>query len=884
MRTCLAEDDLLELLRGGALGEAPELEAHLADCAACSGLLVTLLGGGGGAAAVRWGALVGRNLGPYELEAQIGAGAMGAVYRARDNRLGRTVAVKVLPPHADSSQELDRRLEIEARAAAAIAHPNVVRVYDVGREDGVTFIVEELVEGETLRARLARGPVDARTVRRLALDLARGLAAAHAAGVVHRDLKPENLLLTADGTLKILDFGLAKIDGGDATATDPGAVRGTVGYMAPEQARGEATDARCDLFATGAILYELATGRRAFDGASHAERMAAVLRDTPSVDDPALAALAPVVARCLDKDPGRRFQSAADLAWIIEQPAVELPASTGRRAFLVGGAAALASGGLGVASGLWLARHGGPPPSPKFRPLSYRHGRVSAARFTVDGGTLLFGAAWDADPLTAYLVRLDGGAAQPVDAPPADVLAVSSRGEVAIGLDRRSLEGQVVVGRLALVPVGGGAPRPLFDDVAEADFLPDGSALAITRRDARGFRLELPAGKSFFDAPGWISHPRVSADGGRVACLVHPSVYDDSGDVVVVERGGASRSAAVGFSSVNGLAWDPDGETLWISATREAEGTAVRTVGRDGSERVVAQLTGRLRLHDVARDRRVAVSTEAWRTRSIVARRGEPERDVALAQFSVITDLSPDGQIVLSGEFGADEATNGVYVRAMGGGRALRLGPGLPLAVSPSGTRVAAQIPEAATPLVVYSTTSGAQPTLQLGAIREVSNGRFIDDDRLLLSAADSEGARRMWRLDIEGRAPVPLTAPGQTGRCELDARRRRAAFVDPAGALVVIDLGDATQKTVTGTFEAHRVCGWTPEGRVLVRSNAAPVRIVAVDPGDGATTPAGEISPPPAGLRGVDTLIVRGDVTAYSYGQELSQLFIMSGAVATGG
>jgi serine/threonine protein kinase len=318
---CLAEDDLLELARGRALDDAPDLEAHLADCAACSSLLAALLDG---ADAPAWGALVGRTLGPYRLEAQIGAGAMGAVYRARDERLGRRVAIKVLPAHGRDSAELARRLGLEARAAGAIAHPNVVTIHDVGHDAGVAYVVAELVEGESLRSVIERGPVPRARVESIARDLARGLAAAHAVGVVHRDLKPENLIVAADGTLKILDFGLAKVRGAGADGvdaldeTEPGAIFGTVGYMAPEQARGEPADARSDLFSAGAILYELATGRRAFGGASHAERLSAVLRDTPPLDAGELGELAPVIARCLEKDPRRRFQSAQDLAWVLE--------------------------------------------------------------------------------------------------------------------------------------------------------------------------------------------------------------------------------------------------------------------------------------------------------------------------------------------------------------------------------------------------------------------------------------------------------------------------------------------------------------------------------------------------------------------------------------
>jgi serine/threonine protein kinase len=269
VRLCLDEDELYRLTHGRTLGETPEAEAHLADCGACSSLLATLLDAR--PSPERWGALTNQLVGPYLLVGQVGAGAMGAVYRATDTRLGRTVAVKVLAPHARG------QLEAEARAAAAIDHPNVVRVYDVGE----SWVVEELVEGRSLREAIARGKLELAETRRLAVQLARGLEAAHGAGVVHRDLKPENLLVTAEGVLKILDFGLAR----RLDADEPPGVHGTPGYFSPEQARGERVDARSDLFAAGAIVYELATGRRAFGGADHAQRIAAVLRETPPVDE-----------------------------------------------------------------------------------------------------------------------------------------------------------------------------------------------------------------------------------------------------------------------------------------------------------------------------------------------------------------------------------------------------------------------------------------------------------------------------------------------------------------------------------------------------------------------------------------------------------------------
>jgi eukaryotic-like serine/threonine-protein kinase len=272
----------------------------------------------------------GVRLGPYEIVTAIGAGGMGEVYRARDPRLGRDIAIKVLP--AAYSSDLDRlqRFEQEARAAAALNHPNILATFDIGRHDGASYIVSELLDGETLRDRLRSSGPPLRKAIEYAIQIARGLSAAHAKGVVHRDLKPENVFITADGGVKILDFGLAKLThtesvsaGATALPTTPpqtmaGIVLGTVGYMAPEQVRGLAADHRCDIFAFGTILYESLSSRRAFTGETMMDAMTAILKEDPPdlpVDERRIPpALARIVDRCLEKNPDARFQSAGDLA------------------------------------------------------------------------------------------------------------------------------------------------------------------------------------------------------------------------------------------------------------------------------------------------------------------------------------------------------------------------------------------------------------------------------------------------------------------------------------------------------------------------------------------------------------------------------------------
>jgi serine/threonine protein kinase/Flp pilus assembly protein TadD len=268
-------------------------------------------------------------LGPYEIIARLGAGGMGEVYRARDTRLEREVAIKVLPEAVADDPVALARFQREVKAVAALPHPNILAIYDVGTDGGVTYAVMELLEGETLAGRIKQGPLDVRQGLAVALGVADGLAAAHAKGVVHRDVKPANIFLTADGGVKVLDFGLARIDSKATTPppgltetitleTKPGALIGTLAYMSPEQIRGQPADARSDLFAFGCVLYEIVTGRRPFLEATNADTMAAILHEPPTPlsasgrDRP--AELDRVILRCLEKDPSRRFQSARDLA------------------------------------------------------------------------------------------------------------------------------------------------------------------------------------------------------------------------------------------------------------------------------------------------------------------------------------------------------------------------------------------------------------------------------------------------------------------------------------------------------------------------------------------------------------------------------------------
>ena len=872
---CPSEDVLLGLATG-ALADDPEAERHLAGCATCSALVAAAVR----AAPVRaWDALVGTTLGPYRLDAQIGAGGMGAVYRAWDPRLGRALAVKVLH---DARGPRDDRLVAEARAAAVIEHRAVVGIYDVGESDGLAYVAMELVEGESLRSALGGGALGGVRARALITTLVDGVAAAHARGVVHRDLKPENLVLTKDG-LRILDFGLARSSDELALDATAPAAAGTAGYMAPEQVRGAAVDARADLFAIGAIAYELATGRRAFPGATMADRLTATLRDAPATD--ALGELAPIVARCLAKAPEDRFQTASDLAWAlrttIAAPTAAVPARVSRRGVIVGGVAAATAGALGVIVG----RHRGArsaPALPEMRPLTHRSGRVYSARFTHDGGRAVVCAAWDAEPLEVAVIELGTGEHTSLELPGAHLAAVSARGELALTREHRFIDHQSARGELAVRSLSGGALRPLADDIAEAEFLPEalvpgspppgagaspirGGVLAVVRPVASGFRIELPLDTLLVEDRGWLTHLRASPDGTRLAYLRHPGTDDDSGALVVIELATrAQRTLTEGWASIAGLAWDPDSASVWFTASRDDLRSTLHRATLDG--RVTAQpspATSRLRLHDVARDRRALINSDVWRLRAMIGL-----ADRSGSEVSYVADLASDGTVAV-GDLDHLDNGAGTYLVPYDGGRRLRLGPGYPVAISPSGRQVAANF-DRADRMIVYATGSGEAPRIAAPGL--VLYGRWLDEQSLI-GLYDG----RLWRLAFD-RAPTALTATG--GPMALDPARQRCAYVDRAHQLHVLEVASGADRVVLEGLARTEVCGWLAAvDAIVIRSTTTPLVLERVDPTTGARTPHRTVQPPRLGLKAVDQFLLHadGERFAYSYGQELSQLFLMT-------
>ncbi len=825
---------------------------------------------------------VGSRLGPYEVLQPLGAGGMGEVYRARDTRLGREVAVKRLRPDLAGSEERRRRFEREARAASALNHPHIVSLFDVGEVDGSLFIAMELVDGRTLREALADERLPLRKLLDVAVQAANALARAHEDGIVHRDLKPENLMLSKDGYLKILDFGLAKLveaepTGGSEVATavsgtHSGAVLGTVGYMSPEQAAGRAVDFRSDQFSLGTVLYELAAGRRPFARDTSAETLTAIIREEPEPllqSAPQLPApLRWVIERCLAKDPDERYASTKDLARELETLRRRLPETTGSGE--TAGVAAEAAGDR----------------FPTFQRLTFRRGTILSARFAPDGQTVIYGASWDGQPCRLHSTRPESPESSALALPDAEILAISGSGQVALSLDRHWDGRFIWSGTLAQVPLVGGAPREILEDVQWADWSPDGAALAVVRRVAGTCRVEYPIGNVLFETAGWASHVRVAPDGERVAFLHHPTQGDDGGGVVSVERGTARATVhAEGWMSVYGLAWRSPGE-IWFTASKGGVARAIWAVAVSGGrERLLARTPSELTIQDVSRSGRTLMTSDNGMVGIMAARAGDPaERDLSLFDWSLLRDISPDGKLILfdeSGEGGG--STHAVYVRRTDGSPAVRLGEGVAGGFSPDG-RWAICRKAGMRQLMMLPVRAGEARSLDLRGLT-YHTARFVPDGTGILTAANEpNGAVRLWVYPLGGGEPRTVTEGGVSVGffpTSPDGRHTIAQSADSSWHLVPLDGG--APREIPGLEPHDRPVAIAKDGASLYgfRRGELPGQVFRLDLGSGARQAHRELQPrDAAGVVEIVSVALTPDGESYAYSQHriLSDLFLVDG------
>jgi serine/threonine protein kinase/Tol biopolymer transport system component len=841
----------------------------------------------------------GTRLGPYEILSPLGAGGMGEVYRARDTRLEREVAIKVLPGALASDAERLKRFEKEARSASALNHPNIVTIYDIGSEDGTSYIAMERVEGFTLREQLVGGALPMKKLLPIATQIAEGLSKAHEAGIVHRDLKPENVMVTRDGLVKILDFGLAKLtstlsgsgEGSNLptmTGTTPGVVVGTVGYMSPEQASGEALDFRSDQFALGSILYEMATGKRAFQRKTAIDTLAAILNEEPEpivgLNPQVPLPLRWIAERCLGKDPEGRYASTKDLARelanvrdrLSEAVSVgTLAAPPSRRMALGLALAGAVLAGVALLSGKVLWRQ--PPSSPlEFQRLTFRRGIPSRARFSPDGQTVVYSAAWEGGPEDLYSMRLDNPESRRFDLPPAYVLSISSAGELAILLNVRSPYPPQRLGTLARVPLVGGAPREVLEDVNGADWSPNGKELAIIRQVGDRRRLEFPIGKKLYEAP-MIWAPRVSPRGDLVAFL---EMSEEGRDLCIIDAAGKKQTLAhnAGF----GLAWSPDGDEIWTAWAK------LEAVTLAGKQRVLANFPEPLSgdVYDVSRDGRLLLLLAEFTQGIAVLPPGETrERELSWLGFSSVAGISQDGKWLLFNDGTRSSVEGGAYFRSTDGSVP-------PILLSEGGVGVSLS-PDSKWALVVHQgrtsefelvpTGPGEKKVLKVAGIDATDSATTFlpDGKRVLIESGQLGHPPRCYVQDLVGGVPRAITPEGVHSPVASPDGRLIAAL-DAESKVFLYPVEGGTPKAAAGPAEKGELKAWSADGRSLYvseRVGDGRIRVFRRDLATGRRDLWKELAPAdPAGIVSMDVHIAPNGAYAYGYNRFPGNLYLVKG------
>jgi|RhiMetdeSRZDD1v2_1073273.scaffolds.fasta_scaffold108102_2 eukaryotic-like serine/threonine-protein kinase len=855
----------------------------------------------------------GTKLGPYEVLSLLGTGGMGEVYRARDERLRRDVALKVLPASIAQDADRLRRFESEARAASALNHPNIVTVHDIGKSNGTTYMAMEFIDGASLRQMLANGALPEKKMLEVAVQIADGLAKAHSAGIVHRDLKPENVMVSRDGFVKLLDFGLAKpftapSEGMSAIPTmagetQPGTVLGTVGYMSPEQASGRSLDYRSDQFSLGSILYEMATGQRAFQKPTGAETLSAIIREEPDsvarVNPRAPAPYRWIVDRCLAKDPEDRYASTRDLARDLKsvREHVSEVTSTASGATAVApmhrrrtvawwlAAAALLAG---LAGGVLLDRRIRKVEPPTFRQLTFRRGSIGSARFAPDGQTIMYSASWDGRSMEVFVSRLDSPESRPFGLAKAELLSVSPSGEMAVSVDRRDAFAFNRTGTLARIGMtGGGSPKEFLEDILWADWASDGQSLAVVRPQSGKIRLEYPVGHVLYETAGWISHPRVSPRGDEVAFLDHPVQGDDSGTVMLVDRAGKRRAISEPYESVQGLCWSPDGNEVFFSASYAGNNRALQAVTRSGRVRVIARGTGTLTIQDISKaGKALVIEDKGRKSISALLPGAATERDFAWLDWSLPRSISDDGQLLLFDESGAGGGAGySVYVRKADGSPAVRLGPGIGAGLSPD-SRLALSISGQSTAqrLTLYPIGVGEPRTLPPTGLRIEQVCWLSDGRRIVFSGAEPDHGSRLWVQAIDEAKPRAFSPEGyRMFERSPSPDDKVVAVVGPDRRFYLYPIAGGEPTPIPGLAPGDVVAGWRQDGKsVFVRRRGeVPLRVMTLDLASGRKQLWKELMPPdPAGVSTIAPVLITPDEKyyAYSYTRSLADLYVVEG------
>ena len=855
--------------------------------------------------------MIGKSLRSYRIEAKLGAGGMGVVYKAVDSRLGRTAAIKILSSAALNADR-ERRFVQEAKAASSLNHPNIVTIYDIDTQeiDGkpVQYIAMEFVAGDTLDHLIGRKGLRIRDVLKYAVQIADALAAAHAAGIVHRDLKPANVIVTPQGVVKVLDFGLAKLNetadadayaetvhGEGSPITEDGTILGTVAYMSPEQAEGKKIDTRSDIFSFGSVLYEMTTGQRAFAGGSKLSSLSAVLYKDPQPPSQSVPEIPPeldrIIARCLKKDPERRWQAMADVKVALEElreetdsskiglatpiPAARKPRTTRwQTARLVTGI--VLGTALGLALGVSYEQKFFRPDPPSFQRLTFRRGDVTSAKFA-PGDTVVYSAEWDGTTSKLFSAQPGNREARPLELPSARVLAISQRGEMAI------LLGGEDVGTLARVPFGGGAPREILEGVSGADWGPDGESLAVVRSLVGKFRLEYPVGTVLYETekrPPMM--PQVSADGKLVAFFDFDVEVGDYA-LCVVGSNHPRQALSRGWRAIGALNWSPDNREIWFSGGQPGSDPALYAVTLKGEQRLVSQTGGMIVMQDVARDGRVLLSTVNSRLGILyVSPNGSAQRDLAWLDSSLLYDLSNDGQSLVFVELSNGQGRNSaIYLRKADGSPAIRLGYGNRPSLSPDGKWVACIHHEGErSGLMLLPTGPGESVFPKIEGIHFDGVEWFPDHKKILFTGNETGHPTRTWMYDLEANKATPLTPEGTRGtRVSPDGR----SFITmDAHKLLLSPIGGGESSAIIDLQPGESVVRWSGDGRYLFLQQREPssIKVSRLELATRRKEPWVVVNVPEPGAQffGPLALSADGKACATTFQRDLANLFLVKG------
>jgi Tol biopolymer transport system component len=653
------------------------------------------------------------------------------------------------------------------------------------------------------------------------------------------------VFVTTDGRVKILDFGLAKLtgvaddDAGQTAAptvaqpTSPGTVLGTVGYMSPEQVRGGAVDARADIFACGAVLYEMLSGRRAFEGQSSADTMSAILKEDPP--EPATeAARVPVavdriVRRCLEKEAAQRFQSARDLAFALEAVAGSSSSSGHVEAVEPGGRApgrfrlplalAALAGVVAAAAAFWAGaalerRRGGN--EVRFTPLTFRPLVVFEAAFAPDERTVVFSAAEKGTVPSLYSVSADYPEPRAIGLPGAHLLAISSKGEMAVLTEPRYVFHRLFEGTLARVQLGSTARRRVLERVRQAAWSPDGNELAVIRDVLGVDQLEFPVGRVLHRSSGYLSDLRVSPSGDRIAFFEHPARFDDRGSLVVVDLEGRASTLADGYWGEEGIAWARDGKSVIYSASEGGGGYSLYSADLGGRSRLVRRESEGLVIHDISATGKWLVSTyqigfEVWgRTVGMQA-----EENLSWLDFSVNPRISRDGRMVLFEEESTYAGLQyAVCLREKPGAPVVRLGDGGAKDLSPDGRHALAQLFGPPQSLVAYPVGPGQERRLDRGSLELYGLAQWFPDGQQLLVCGSEKGrASRCYVQAFEGGAPKAVTPEGMD-RGLVSPDGQSVSVRDSTGRALIVAVKGASLESCRASGQRTRRCNGRPTGR----------------------------------------------------------------------